>query len=99
MVVFVLQNVSPSLRGELTRWMLEPRAGVFVGQVSATVRDLLWTRACAGIDRAAARGGEADVGGMLIYSSNAEQGFIIRTHGKTSREVADFEGLALIRVP
>lgn len=98
MVVLVLQNVSPSVRGELTRWLLEPRAGVFVGQVSATVRDLLWQRACAGIDRAAKRGADAEGGGILIYSSNTEQGFVVLTHGKTSRQIVDYEGLALVRI-
>ena len=42
MLVMVLENVPPSLRGELTRWLIEPRPGVFVGHVSALVRDRLW---------------------------------------------------------
>ena len=35
MVVLILQSVRPSLRGELTRWLIQPAAGVFVGRVSA----------------------------------------------------------------
>ncbi|MBA3516457.1 MAG: type I-E CRISPR-associated endoribonuclease Cas2, partial [Rhizobiales bacterium] len=31
MVVMMLERVSPSLRGELTRWLIEPKTGVFVG--------------------------------------------------------------------
>ena len=46
MVILLLERVSPSLRGELTRWLLEPKAGVFVGNVSALVREKLWTKAC-----------------------------------------------------
>lgn len=42
MMVLVLEKVPASLRGELTRWLLEPKTGVFVGRVSAQVRDLLW---------------------------------------------------------
>lgn len=42
MVVLVLERVPVSLRGELTRWLLEVRAGVFVGDVSAMVREKLW---------------------------------------------------------
>ena len=34
MVVFILQRVSPSLRGELTRWLVQPHTGVYVGTVS-----------------------------------------------------------------
>ena len=42
MVVFILENVRPSLRGELSRWLFEVKAGVFTGKVSALVRDELW---------------------------------------------------------
>ncbi len=44
MVVMVLEKVPRSFRGELTRWLLEINTGVFVGRVSATVRDLLWAK-------------------------------------------------------
>lgn len=37
--------------------------------------------------------------GMLIYSSNTEQGFAIRFWGNFGREPVDFDGLTLIRVP
>ena len=40
----ILEKVPPSLRGELTRWFLEPKAGVFVGHVGAMVRDRLWQK-------------------------------------------------------
>ena len=52
MVVMILESVPPSLRGEITRWMIQPKAGVFVGKVSAMVRDKLWEKV-----RRAARGG------------------------------------------
>jgi CRISPR-associated protein Cas2 len=29
----ILEKVPTSLRGELTRWMLEPKSGVFVGNI------------------------------------------------------------------
>lgn len=90
MIVLVLERVSPSLRGELTRWLLEPRAGVFVGALSAEVRDRLWEKVCNG-----RKGG----GGMLAYRAETEQGFALRTCGDSSREVVDYEGLALIKIP
>ncbi len=90
MVVFIVERVPPGLRGELTRWFLEPKAGVFVGRVSALVRDLLWEKVCR-----ECRGGAA----LLIHSSDREQGFALRTWGDTSRRVEDFEGLFLIRMP
>jgi CRISPR-associated protein Cas2 len=86
----VVEHVTPSLRGELTRWFLEPKAGVFVGEVSGMVRDRLWEKVCG-----ASRGG----GCILIHSSGREQGFAVRTWGDTSRQVVDFEGLTLVRMP
>lgn len=91
MIVLVVERVPPSVRGELTRWLLEPKVGVFVGNVSAMVRDKLWERVCKGL-----KGRE---GGLLAYSTDTEQGFAIRVHGETSRLVVDFEGLTLIKVP
>ncbi len=90
MVVFLVERVPSGLRGELTRWMLELRAGVFVGTVSAMVRDRLWEKACQEMDGGA---------GMLVYSADTEQGFAIRFWGGTGRVVEDFDGLTLIRVP
>ena len=90
MIVLVLERVPASLRGELTRWLLEPKAGVFVGTVSAMVRDKLWERACKHA---------RDGAGLLIYPANSEQGFAMRTCGQTRRLVVDFEGLQLIRIP
>lgn len=90
MVVLILERVPPGLRGELTRWFLEPQAGVFVGRVSAIVRDKLWEKACA----------QARDGGCLIlYSSDNEQGYRVRTWGRTARQLEDFEGLCLVRMP
>ncbi len=90
MVVLILESVPPGLRGELTRWMLEPKTGVFVGRVSAMVRDRLWTKVCA----------EADAGGcILVHTTNSEQGFRIVCSGKTTRTVGDFDGFQLVRVP
>jgi len=89
MVVMILERVPPSLRGELTRWMLEPHTGTFVGTMSALVRDKLWELVCDKVQEGAA---------ICIYSSNNEQGFEIRTFGETRRKVVDFEGLKLIKM-
>ena len=90
MMVLVLERVSTSLRGELTRWLLETRAGVFVGSVSADVRVRLWARACTG------RGSGA---GVLVYRAPTEQGFAVAVCGEPGREIVDFEGLTLVRTP
>ena len=88
MTIFVLERVSASLRGELTRWLIEPKTGVFVGRPSALVRDKLWEMITAKLKNGAA---------LLITQATNEQGFSIRTAGDTSRAVIDIEGLLLIR--
>ena len=90
MVVMILESVPTSLRGELTRWLIEPHPGVFVGHVNALVRDRLWDKCCA-----AKRAG----GVVQLWSTNTEQRYAIRMAGTTKREVVDFEGLKLIRLP
>ena len=44
MIVITLTKVPQSLRGDLTKWYQEVQAGVYVGNVSARIRDLLWDR-------------------------------------------------------
>ncbi len=90
MDVMVLERVPVSLRGELTRWMIEPKSGVFVGRLSAMVRDRLWELACNRMGEGA---------GLLIYATNTEQGYAIRSWGSTSRLIRDFEGLSLVTIP
>lgn len=89
MVVVILEKVPAGVRGELTRWMIEIRTGVFVGNVSGMVRDKLWEMICGKVRKGA---------GMLVHNAASEQGFAIRFIGETSREVVDFDGLTLIQV-
>jgi len=90
MIVMILGKVPVSLRGELTRWLIEPYTGVFVGHVNAMVRDRLWDKCCK-----AKRAG----GVLQAWSTNTEQRFKMRAHGDTQREIVEFDGLQLIRLP
>lgn len=90
MVLMILEKVPVSLRGELTRWLIEPHPGVFIGHVTAMVRDRLWDKCC----RVKAAGGV-----VQAWSTNTEQHFQVRVAGRTRRQVVDFDGLQLIRVP
>ena len=64
MVVFVVERVQPSLRGELSRWLLEVKAGVFVGKLSALVREELWQL----VTKKLQKNGSA----VMIYPINSE---------------------------
>ena len=87
MTIIVLDNGKVGLRGELARWMLEVKAGVFVGTMSSRVRDGLWERIC----------GKHAEGALLIYRSRNEQGFTFRSHRDSSRMIIDIEGLQLVQ--
>jgi CRISPR-associated protein Cas2 len=89
MVVMVMERVPRSLRGELTRWLLEVQTGVFVGSVNATVRELLWKKCVA-----------RSAGGRVcqLWSTNTEQRFAGRCTGEESRHLTDFDGLLLVEV-
>ncbi|MGC8741148.1 MAG: type I-E CRISPR-associated endoribonuclease Cas2e [Candidatus Sumerlaeaceae bacterium] len=86
----ILENVPTSLRGELSRWMLEPKPGVFIGKLSARVRQKLWESVQNRIDTG---------GAWLFYSAPNEQGFQVEKWGNTTREPVDYEGIILIRKP
>ena len=88
-VVLIVERAPRGLRGELSRWLIEPRTGVFVGNLSATVRDKLWERVQAQPPPVAA---------MLIVGAKTEQHFTIRIHGDPTREVVDVEGVQLVRI-
>ncbi|MFE5940150.1 type I-E CRISPR-associated endoribonuclease Cas2e [Streptomyces sp. NPDC056470] len=89
MTVIVLTNCPAGLRGFLTRWLLEISAGVFIGNPSARIRDVLWTEVQQYADQGRA---------LLAHSTNNEQGFTFQTFDHTWHPV-DHEGLTLIHRP
>ena len=86
----VLVAVPPNIRHALTRWMTEPAAGVFVGTMSARVREELWRTV-----ENETHGGWA----LLMYPDDTEQGFSIRTCGEDRRRIIDLDGLQLAALP
>ncbi len=90
MVVMIMESVPVGLRGELSRWLIEPHPGVFLGHLTAMVRDRLWERACAAC---------RDGGIIQMWTTNNEQRFAVRVFGNTRREIVDVDGLQLVRRP
>ena len=99
MVLMMLERVTPSIRGELTRWLIQPRTGVFVGKVSALVRDKLWDRVVHSLASLKPRKSGRTPGAIMVYTTNNEQGFAIRITGRTDKHITDFEGLFLVKSP
>ena len=85
----ILTAVPPKLRGHLTRWLFEVSPGVYVGKVSARVRELLWDQVRENIGSGRA---------VMVFAASNEQGLEFRTHGQEWKPV-DYEGLELIRRP
>lgn len=88
LTLIALERVPAGVRGDLTRWMLQPAIGVFVGDISAEVRTRLWERVCTHKRTGAC---------VMVTAAGNEHGFELRQHGDRSVELVDLEGLALVR--
>ena len=88
MTVVVLVAVPPGLRGHLTRWLLEIAPGVFVGTLTARVRDHLWQRVVQHLGD--------DGRAVMVYRARNEQGLSFKVCGGDWKPV-DYDGLTLIR--
>ena len=73
----------------MSRLAIEVKSGVFVATLSARVRDKLWDRIV----------NKWDINAIMIYSTNNEQSYYIRSHGDPDREVIDFDGISLLCKP
>jgi len=87
MLVIVVENVPPRLRGRLAVWLLELRAGVYVGDLSKRVREMIWNQVTEGCE---------DGNAVLVWSTNTESGFDFVTHGKNRRIPVEMDGLKLV---
>jgi CRISPR-associated protein Cas2 len=87
MMVIVLENAPPRLRGRLAVWLLEARAGVYVGTYSVKVREMIWQHVVQGIEEGNA---------VLMWDAPIESGFDFMTCGKNRRIPVDFDGLKLV---
>lgn len=87
MLVIVLENAPLRLRGRLAVWMLEIRAGVYVGKLSRRVREMIWAQVEGGIE---------DGNAVMAWSTNSESGFDFVTVGKNRRIPVDWDGMKLV---
>jgi CRISPR-associated protein Cas2 len=87
MLVIVTENVPSRLRGRLSVWLVEVRAGVYVGDLSKKVREMIWDHVIEGV-------GEGNV--VLAWSTNTESGFDFLTLGENRRIPIELDGLKLV---
>jgi CRISPR-associated protein Cas2 len=89
MLVVVTEAVPPRLRGRLAVWLLVIRAGVYVGDVSKRIREMIWEQ----VEVLAEEGGNV----AMAWASNHESGFEFQTFGDNRRVPIDHDGLRLVR--
>jgi CRISPR-associated protein Cas2 len=87
MTVIVLTAVPPGLRGHLTRWLLEISPGVYIGFVSARVRELIWERVVEYV---------AEGRALMVHAAPGEQRLEFQVHGHDWTPV-DYDGITLMR--
>lgn len=87
MLVIVVENVPPRLRGRLAVWLIEVRAGVYVGRVSRRVREMIWDQIVKGIE-----GGNA----VMAWNTNTEAGYDFMTYGPNRRIPVELDGIRLV---
>lgn len=87
MLVVVTENVPPNLRGRLAIWLLEVRAGVYVGDTSRKVREMIW-------HQISVLAQEGNV--VMAWATNNESGFEFQTWGSNRRMPVVLDGLRLV---
>jgi len=87
MMAIVLENAPPRLRGRLAVWLLEARTGIYVGNYSVKVREMIWKQVEKGLE---------DGNAVMIWDAPTESGFDLVTLGKNRRIPVEMDGLKLV---
>lgn len=87
MMVIVVESAPPRLRGRLAVWLLEIRAGVYIGRYSKRVREMIWGHVEAGIE---------DGSAIMAWAAPTDSGYDFVTLGPDRRVPRDLDGLLLV---
>ena len=88
MMVIILESAPPRLRGRLAIWLLEVRAGVYLGEFNRKVREYIWDQVVQGIGS-----GNAVIAWRDPHN---EAGFNFETLGTNRRLPVEFDGVRLV---
>ena len=86
-MVIAVNNAPPRLRGRLAVWMLEIRAGVYVGRYSRRTRERIWKDVEDLIE---------DSDAVMAWTAPTDQGYDFATVGSNRRTPVDCDGLKLV---
>lgn len=87
MMVVITNNAPPRLRGRLAVWLLEVRAGVYLGVYSARTREMIRDQVALLIE---------DGDAVIAWDAPTDAGFDFETFGQNRRVPIDFDGLKLV---
>ena len=85
-LVIVVENAPDRLRGRLGVWLLEVRTGVYVGNYSRRIREMIFKNVYEGIN---------DGNAVMVWSTPTESGFDFLSVGSNRREPVDIDGMIL----
>jgi len=87
MLVIVVEDAPPRLRGRLAVWLLEIRAGVYVGTFGRRVREMIWEQVCGAIE---------DGNAAIAWAAPNDAGFEFDTCGRNRRVPVDLDGFRVV---
>ncbi|WP_255679574.1 type I-E CRISPR-associated endoribonuclease Cas2e [Methylocystis sp. WRRC1] len=87
MLVIVVENAPPRLRGRLAVWFIEARAGVYVGVYSRRTCEMIWNEV---------QGAIGDGNAVMAFAAPNDAGFVIETCGANRRIPVDLDGFTLM---
>jgi CRISPR-associated protein Cas2 len=88
MVVFSLTNAPQRVRGLISRYCLEVRAGLFVGRLDKRMRLKLW----AAVEETAT----ARTSAVMCWARPTAQGYAFKSLGPGARQPVRYDGLWLV---
>ncbi len=86
-MIVVVENAPPRLRGRLAIWLLEIRAGVYIGNYSRRTRERIWQEV---------KSIGENCNAVLAWADANDAGFDFETWGVNRRMPIDLDGFKLI---
>ena len=87
MLVIASETIPARLRGRLAIWLLQVRAGIYIGNVSAKVREMIWEQCETFYE---------DGNIVMAWQTNTESGFDFQTLGENRRIPIEMDGVRLV---
>ena len=88
MLVIAVNNAPPRLRGRLAVWLVEIRAGVYVGNYSRRTREMIWEQVQSLIE---------DGDAIIAWATATDAGYDFDTCGLNRRTPTDVDGMKVVR--